>query len=79
MENFWNDYDQNQNDFSNLKKVIMESSDASYDNMSTPFPIVTNVVMPSHITISIPIYAEYEDNLIQEEYDTYGGGSTLNW
>ena len=43
-------------------------------------PIATNVGVGDAISdILIPIHVEYEDNLIQEEYDAYGGGSTLNW
>ena len=50
---------QNQNDFSDLKKLIMESADANCDNMSTPVPIVTKVRVGDAISDNlIPIHAE---------------------
>ena len=43
MECFLDDDNQNQNNFSNLQKMITESSDAKYDNIPTPVSIVTKV------------------------------------
>ena len=80
IKNFLDDDNQNQNNFSDLKRLIIESSDINYDNMSPPVPIVTTVGVSDAIPNSlISMYGEYEDNLIQEEYDAYGGGSAFNW
>ena len=80
MENLLDDDNQNQNNFSDLKKLIMESSDANYDDMSTPVPLVTTVGVNNTISSNlVPIHVEYEDDLIQKEDNIYGGGSTLNW
>ena len=59
---------------------MVESYDARYDNMATPVPIVTKCGVGDDITDNlIPIHSEYKDNLTQEEYDAYDGGSTLKW
>jgi hypothetical protein len=58
----------------------MESSDLKYDDMSTPVPIIAKGEVSNAVSNNlIPIHPEYEDNLFQEEYDAYGGGSTLDW
>ena len=78
--NFLDDGDQNQNNSSDLEELTMESSDANYDNMSTPLPIVASVGAGDTISDNlIPVHAEYEDNLIQDVYNAYVSGSTLNW
>ena len=73
MENFLDDDNQNQNRFSDLENLIVELSDAKYDDMSTPVPVVTKVEVSDTVSNNLVlICAEYEDNLIQEEYDFYG-------
>ena len=58
----------------------MELSNAKYGNISAPVPIVTKARVGEAISDNLtPNHAEYKDNLIQEEYNADGGGSTLNW
>ena len=66
MENFLDDDNQNQKNFSDLKNLTMESFDANYDNMPTPVPMVTKVGVSDAIANNlIPVHAECEENLIQ--------------
>ena len=65
MENFLDDDDQDQHNFSNLNTLIMESFDANYGDISTPVPIVTKIGVSETISDNlIPVHAECEDNFI---------------
>jgi hypothetical protein len=66
MENFLGEEDQEQNSFSKLERLIVESSDAKYDDTSTPVPIVANIEVDNVISNNdIPIHPDYEDGLLQ--------------
>ena len=68
-----------------LENMIQESVNGTQEDASTPFPIVATAQTngtnsnPDEKQNLIPIHADYEDDLIQGQYDAYGGGSTLNF
>ena len=65
--------------------MIQESIKGIHEDASTPFLTIATAqangvdTNPNESQNLIPIHAEYEDDLIQGQYDAYAGGSTLNF
>ena len=76
---------QEEENYLTLEKMIQESVKGTQEDASTPFPIVATAqangadTNPDENQNFIPIHAEYKDDLIQGQYDAYGGGSSLNF
>ena len=67
------------------EKMIEDTVNGAQEDASIPFPSSATAqangtdTNPDESQNLIPIHAEYKDDLIQGQYDAYGGGSTLNF